>query len=87
VTDLKTDEQMAVHALDTETIVVTGFVRAEGSLVLLSGVTEDNQEVILACERRYVADILTDVEAGLEPEALIPVYMIPIRPRLPSSTP
>jgi hypothetical protein len=80
VADLKSYEQMAVQALDTETILVTGFVRAEDTLVLLSGLTEHNQEVIFACERRYVADILADVEEGLEPEALVPVYMITPRP-------
>jgi hypothetical protein len=69
-------------ALDSETILVIGFVRAEGSLVLLSGLTEDNQELIFACERRYVADILTDVEAGLEPEAVVPVNVITTLPEL-----
>jgi hypothetical protein len=77
--DLRPYGQAAVPAFDTETILVTGLVRAEGNLVLLSGLAGDNQEVLFACERRYVADILSDVEAGLEPEALVPVYTLTTR--------
>jgi hypothetical protein len=80
VTDLKSDEQTALGVLDAETILVTSFIRAEGSVVLLSGLTEDSREVIFACERRYVADIFADLEAGRESEALVPVCMIPSRP-------
>lgn len=57
-------------------ITVTGFVRDEGSLVLLSGLTEDNQEVIFACEHRYAGDILAAVETGDEPVAEVPDYLI-----------
>ena len=57
-------------------ITATGFVRDEGSLVLLSGLTEDNQEVIFAVEHRYAADILAAVEAGEEPVAEVPDYLI-----------
>jgi hypothetical protein len=57
-------------------ITATGFVRDEGSLVLLSGLTEDNQEVIFAVEHRYASDILAAVEAGEEPVAEVPDYLI-----------
>jgi hypothetical protein len=57
-------------------ITVTGLVRDEGTLVLLSGLTEDNQEVVFACEHRMAPDILAAVEAGEEPVALVPDYMI-----------
>jgi hypothetical protein len=58
-------------------IMVTGFVRDEGSLVLLSGLTnEDNREVVFACEHRYAPDILVAVEAGEEPVVEVPEYMI-----------
>jgi hypothetical protein len=61
--------------MDNE-ITVTGFVRDEGSLVLLSGLTEDNREVVFACEHRYARDILEAVEAGDEPVAAVPDYLI-----------
>jgi hypothetical protein len=57
-------------------IMVTGFVSDEGTLVLLSGLTEDNQEVIFAVEHRYAPDILAAVEAGEEPVAEVPDYLI-----------
>jgi hypothetical protein len=76
VTDLKSNEQVTLRVLDTETILVTGFIRAEGSLVLLSGLTQDSREVIFACERRYVADVFADLETGLESEALVPLCLI-----------
>jgi hypothetical protein len=62
-------------------ITATGFVRDEGTLVLLSGLTEDNQEVIFAVEHRYAADILLAVEAGEEPVAVVPEYLIVSRSR------
>jgi hypothetical protein len=57
-------------------ITATGFVRDEGTLVLLSGLTEDNQAVVFACEHRYAADILAAVEAGEEPVCSVPDYLI-----------
>jgi hypothetical protein len=87
VADRKSYEQVAVQGPETETILVTGLVRAVGNLVLLSGLTEDNQEVIFVCERRYVSDILTDIETGLEPESLVPVYMITTPPSAGIKTP
>jgi hypothetical protein len=57
-------------------ILVTGLVRDEGSIVLLSGLTEDNAEVVFACEHRMAPDILAAIEAGEEPVAEIPSYMI-----------
>jgi hypothetical protein len=68
-------EQWRSQQGETE-IIVTGFVRNEGSLVLLSGLTEDNQGVVFACEPRYATDILEAVETGEEPVALVPDYMI-----------
>jgi hypothetical protein len=59
-----------------EMILVTGFVRDEGSLVLLSGLTEDNRDIVFACEHRYAGAILEAVEAGEEPVAEVPDYMI-----------
>jgi hypothetical protein len=59
-----------------ELITVTGLVRDEGTLVLLSGLTEDNQEVVFACEHRLAPDILAAVERGEEPVAEVPGYMI-----------
>jgi hypothetical protein len=57
-------------------ITVTGFVADEGTIVLLSGLTEDNRAVVFACEHRYAGDILEAVEAGEEPVAEVPHYMI-----------
>jgi len=57
-------------------IMVTGLVRDEGSIVLLSGLTEDNRDVVFACERRMAPAILAAVEAGDEPVAEVPSYMI-----------
>jgi hypothetical protein len=57
-------------------ITATGLVRDEGTLVLLSGLTEDNQEVVFAVEHRYAPDILAAVEAGDEPVCDVPGYMI-----------
>jgi hypothetical protein len=57
-------------------IMVTGFVRDEGSLVLLCGLSEDNRDVVFACEPRYAIDILEAVEAGDEPVAEVPDYLI-----------
>jgi hypothetical protein len=57
-------------------VTVTGLVRDEGTLVLLSGLTEDNRDVIFACERRPAIDIMEAVAAGDEPEAQVPSYMI-----------
>jgi hypothetical protein len=57
-------------------ITVTGFVRDEGTLVLLSGLTEDNRDVVFACEHRYAPDILAAVEAGEEPLVEVPSYLI-----------
>lgn len=61
--------------MDNE-ITVTGFVRDEGSLVLLAGLTEDNREVVFACEHRYAQDILAAVERGEEPVAEVPDYLV-----------
>lgn len=61
---------------DSYLITATGLVRDEGTLVLLSGLTEDNREVVFACERRYAGDILDAVEAGEEPVAEVPSYMV-----------
>jgi hypothetical protein len=57
-------------------ILATGFVRDEGTLVLLSGLTEHNRPVTFAVEHRYAADILAAVEAGEEPECEVPHYLI-----------
>jgi hypothetical protein len=57
-------------------ILATGLIRDEGTIVLLSGLTEDNTEVIFACEHRYAGDILAAIEAGEEPVADVPDYMI-----------
>jgi hypothetical protein len=57
-------------------ITVTGFVADEGTLVILSGLTEDNQEVTFACEHRMAPQILAAVEAGEEPVAIVPDYLI-----------
>jgi hypothetical protein len=57
-------------------ILATGLVRDEGTIVLLSGLTEDNTEVVFACEHRYATDILAAVEAGEEPLVEVPDYMM-----------
>lgn len=57
-------------------ITVTGFVRDEGTIVVLSGLTEENDEVVFACEHRMAPAILDAVEAGEEPVAEVPDYMI-----------
>lgn len=57
-------------------ILATGFVRDEGTLVLLSGLTEYNRPVIFAVEHRYAFDILAAIEAGDEPECEVPSYLI-----------
>jgi hypothetical protein len=57
-------------------VMVTGLVRDEGTIVLLAGLTDHNEEVVFACEHRYAPDILAAVEAGDEPVAVVPSYMI-----------
>jgi hypothetical protein len=58
-------------------IMVTGFVRDEGTLVLLSGLTvHADQERVFAVEHRYAADIMQAVEAGEEPVVAVPEYMV-----------
>lgn len=58
-------------------ITVTGFVRDEGSLVLLSGLTDSEDEVTFAVEHRYAPDILAAVEADEEPVVVdVPDYLI-----------
>jgi hypothetical protein len=57
-------------------ILVTGFVRDEGTLVLLSGLTQSNKEVVFVCDHHMAPDILAAVEAGEEPIALVPSYAI-----------
>jgi hypothetical protein len=71
---------MGLRVRDTETILVTGFMRAEGSLVLLSGLTQDSREVVFACERRYVDEIFADLETGVESDALVPLCVVATRP-------
>lgn len=62
--------------MTTLEIMVTGLVRDEGTIVLLSGLTEDNRDVVFACEHRCAPAILAAVEAGEEPVAEVPSYMI-----------
>lgn len=57
-------------------ITATGFVSDEGTIVLLSGLTEHNREVIFAVEHRYAGPILEAVEAGEEPVCEVPSYLV-----------
>lgn len=57
-------------------VTVTGLVRDEGTLVLLAGLDEENREVVFACDHRMAPPILEAVEAGEEPVAVVPSYMI-----------
>jgi hypothetical protein len=57
-------------------ILVTAFVRDEGTLVIFAGLTEFNRPVTFAVEHRYAPDILAAVEAGEEPVVEVPHYLI-----------
>ena len=58
-------------------ITVTGFVRDEGSLVLLCGLTDSEHPVTFAVEHRYASDILAAVAADEEPVVVdVPDYLV-----------
>jgi hypothetical protein len=58
-------------------ITVTGFVRDEGSLVLLKGLADSEQELVFAVEHRYAPAILAAFEADEEPVVVdVPDYLI-----------
>lgn len=64
----------AVEDLDI-LATVTGILRHDGSMAVLSAVTEDDEEIIFACELRYAADIVEALHRGEEPQVEVAPWM------------
>ena len=57
--------------METE-ILVTSFVRSEGSVVLFEGLDPEGYRVLFAVDHRPAQAIVEALEAGEEPVAIVP---------------
>lgn len=57
--------------METE-ILVTQFVRSEGSVVLFEGIDPEGWHVLFAVDHRPAQAILEALEAGEDPVAIVP---------------
>ncbi len=55
---------------------VTGLLRTDGSMAVLSAVTEEDEEIIFATELRYAVDIVEALHRGEDPFVEIAPWMV-----------
>ena len=76
---MATDIIMSMSYLDQDDDIlatVTGIVRHDQSMAVLSAYTDDDQEVTFACELRYAVDIVEALHCGEEPRVAIAPWMV-----------
>lgn len=55
---------------------VTGIIRHDMSMAVLVAVTDEDEEILFACELRYAVDIAEALHRGEEPRCAVAPWMV-----------